>query len=96
MLKRGNSDLDQSDDSAVKRSRVDGENLNNSSNITTLSTIVHSRNTSLILRENASRISSLPSPELNLTGHEGAVYSLSFDPTGKYLCSGSLDRNICK
>lgn len=30
-----------------------------------------------------------------LTGHENAIYSLSFDPTGRYMCSASLDRKIC-
>jgi len=93
MSKRGTSEIDEREDDfdpSTKRSKVESDN------ITTLSTIVHSRNTSLVLRENATRISSLPSPELNLTGHEGAIYSISFDPTGKYLCSGSMDRNICK
>lgn len=31
-----------------------------------------------------------------LSGHEGAVFSISFDPTGQYLASGSFDNNICK
>lgn len=31
-----------------------------------------------------------------LTGHEGAVYSISFDPTGQHIASGSFDNNICK
>ena len=34
-------------------------------------------------------------PELALVGHEGAVYGIDFNPTGNYLCSGSLDKNIC-
>lgn len=41
------------------------------------------------------RISSLMSPEVSLSGHDGAVYSISFDPTGNYLCSGSFDKQIC-
>jgi WD40 repeat protein len=31
-----------------------------------------------------------------LTGHEGAVYSIAFDPSGQHLASGSYDRNICE
>jgi WD40 repeat protein len=42
------------------------------------------------------RLSSLMAPEVTLTGHEGAVFSLSFDPTGKYMCSGSYDKSIRK
>jgi WD40 repeat protein len=42
------------------------------------------------------RSSNLESPDTVLTGHEGAVYSISFDPSGNFLCSGSYDRKICK
>ena len=42
------------------------------------------------------RTSSLMSPEVSLLGHEGAVYSIDFDPTGKFLCSGSFDKQICE
>jgi Prp8 binding protein len=42
------------------------------------------------------RSSGLQAPTMLLSGHEGAVFSLSFDPTGKNLASGSMDRNICK
>lgn len=49
----------------------------------------------LILRE-GSRTSSLPNPEMILTGHEAAVYTLSFSPSGDYLASSGMDRNICK
>ena len=42
------------------------------------------------------RTSSLLAPTMLLTGHEGAVYSMAFDPTGQHLASGSYDRNICE
>lgn len=42
------------------------------------------------------RLSSLMAPEVSLSGHEGAVLALSFDSTGKFMCSGSYDRRICK
>jgi WD40 repeat protein len=39
--------------------------------------------------------SNLAAPEISLVGHDAAVYSISFDPTGNYLCSASMDRSIC-
>jgi Prp8 binding protein len=42
------------------------------------------------------RTSSLMAPEVSLLGHEGAVYSIAFDPSGQHLCSGSFDKQICK
>jgi len=63
---------------------------------TALISAIKSQHSSLILRDNNlnQRLSSLSAPELSLTGHEGAVYSVAFDPSGKFLCSGSLDRQI--
>lgn len=65
---------------------------------TALISAIKSQHSSLILRDNNlnQRLSSLSAPELSLSGHEGAVYGVAFDPTGKFLCSGSLDRQICK
>ena len=40
------------------------------------------------------RLSDLPEPTMQLTGHEGPVYSISFDSTGRYLASASFDRDI--
>jgi len=40
------------------------------------------------------RTSSLMTPEVSLLGHEGAIYSLAFDPSGQHLCSGSFDKQI--
>lgn len=42
------------------------------------------------------RTSALMAPEVSLLGHEGAVYSIAFDPSGNHLCSGSFDKQICK
>lgn len=42
------------------------------------------------------RTSGLQAPTVMLTGHEAAIFSLSFDPAGKNLASASMDRNICK
>jgi hypothetical protein len=41
------------------------------------------------------RTSNLQSPTMLLTGHDGAVYSMHFDPTGQHMASASLDSNIC-
>jgi WD40 repeat protein len=82
-----------------KRSKVD----NNQRQLTTykdntqaLATTVNLRNASLVLTERATRLSSLASPELHLTGHDGAVYSMDFDLTGQHLASASMDQKICK
>jgi WD40 repeat protein len=44
----------------------------------------------------STRTSELLAPTMLLTGHEGAIYSIEFDPTGNNLASGSFDSNICK
>jgi len=40
------------------------------------------------------RTSGLKAPIMALTGHEAGVMSLRFDPTGKYLATGSLDKQL--
>jgi Prp8 binding protein len=40
------------------------------------------------------RSSSLHAPNMKLEGHKGQVYSLAFDPSGKCLASGSMDKSI--
>lgn len=40
------------------------------------------------------RTSSLAAPTLLLTGHEAEIHTVKFDPTGKYLASGSFDKRI--
>lgn len=110
MSKRGAIDEIDEDDNVVldrheqgnghdqKRSKIE----NNSQlttfkdNIQSLTTTVNLRNASLVLSEKASRLSSLAAPELHLTGHEGAIYSIDFDASGQHLASASMDQKICK
>jgi Prp8 binding protein len=40
------------------------------------------------------RTSGLAAPIMALTGHEAGIMSLRFDPTGKYVATGSLDKHI--
>jgi Prp8 binding protein len=40
------------------------------------------------------RTSQLPAPNMQLTGHEGVVYSCAFDTSGRVLASGSKDRCV--
>jgi WD40 repeat protein len=111
MSKRGAlHDIDDDDDSFQqqhhydneqdsKRSKVDDNQRQLTTykdNTQALTTTVNLRNASLVLTERASRLSSLASPELHLTGHDGAVYSMDFDVTGQHLASASMDQKICK
>ena len=41
------------------------------------------------------RTSSLQAPIMLLTGHQAAVYTLKFNPSGSTLASGSFDKDIC-
>ncbi len=77
-----------------KRTKVENQVTNFASQA--LTTTVNLRNASLVLSEKASRLSSLSDPELHFTGHEGAIYSIDFDSSGKHLASGSMDKNICE
>jgi Prp8 binding protein len=52
-----------------------------------------SASTALSLPVNSTK-SSLAAPNLALTGHQAAVYSLSFSPTGAAMASGSFDKTI--
>ncbi len=36
----------------------------------------------------------MAAPTLSLSGHEGAIYSLSFSPGGEYLASASFDHKV--
>ncbi len=42
------------------------------------------------------RTSRLRDTNYQLVGHQGAVLSAAFDPSGQALASGSVDNNICK
>ncbi|RYH10796.1 hypothetical protein EON65_39115 [archaeon] len=54
-----------------------------------------SASTALIVQEGA-RTSSLTAPEITLAGHEAAVYTLAFDPTGEHLATAGMDKHICR
>ena len=45
-------------------------------------------------KEGAKRTSKLQAPTMLLAGHQGAIHSVKFDPSGKYLASASFDRSI--
>ncbi|RIB02627.1 WD40 repeat-like protein [Gigaspora rosea] len=40
------------------------------------------------------RTSGLQAPIMLLSGHQGDIFTIRFDPTGQHLASGSFDRNI--
>ena len=42
----------------------------------------------------SNRTSNLEAPNMLLSGHESAIYSISFSPTGKSLASSALDGSI--
>lgn len=103
-------DLDQGLEQQSKRTKVEEDgstgNLDGSGRATeeralvphshqALISSVNYHNSSLIVHHQSNhRTSSLPAPELTLTGHEGAVYGIAFDPQGQHLASAGLDRKI--
>lgn len=48
----------------------------------------------IVERQNIMRSSTLLAPTMLLTGHQAAVYTLKFDPTGLQLASAGADRAI--
>ena len=48
----------------------------------------------LVEAQNIARSSSLLAPTMLLTGHQAAVYTLKFDPSGMQLASAGADRGI--
>ncbi|CAG8679333.1 382_t:CDS:2, partial [Scutellospora calospora] len=46
------------------------------------------------LTQTVKRTSGLQSPIMLLSGHQGEIFTLRFDPTGQHIASGSFDRNI--
>lgn len=48
----------------------------------------------LVEKQNIMRSSTLLAPTMLLTGHQAAVYTLKFDPTGLQLASAGADRAI--
>ncbi|XP_075262996.1 U5 small nuclear ribonucleoprotein 40 kDa protein-like [Convolutriloba macropyga] len=47
-----------------------------------------------VVKSGPARTSSLLSPIMALSGHEGEILTTKFHPNGQYLCSGSFDRLI--
>ncbi|KAI8381094.1 WD40-repeat-containing domain protein [Radiomyces spectabilis] len=74
----------------VKRAKAD--DTNDSSALITLST--ERSGTSNAIVGTIKRTSSLNSPVMQLTGHEGEVFSCKFDPTGEHIASTGFDRQI--
>ncbi|KAK0615215.1 WD40-repeat-containing domain protein [Bombardia bombarda] len=50
--------------------------------------------TSSALVQAAPRTSGLQAPVMELSGHEGEIFSAKFDPSGNLIASGSMDRTI--
>eukprot|EP00953_Heterococcus_sp_UTEX-ZZ885_P009528 5603-Heterococcus_DN1.PRE.1 len=48
----------------------------------------------IVQAQGVQRTSGLVAPTMLLTGHAAPVYSLTFDPSGKHLASGSFDKSI--
>lgn len=48
----------------------------------------------IVEKQNIARSSTLLAPTMLLTGHQAAVYTLKFDPTGLHLASAGADRAI--
>jgi Prp8 binding protein len=67
---------------------------NYSSSIVSTNSLFGASNALITYNPAPGRLSSLYAPEISLSGHESAVYSIAFNPTGQYLCSGSMDRQI--
>eukprot|EP01031_Cornospumella_fuschlensis_P041114 gene41114-50160_t len=96
MSKRaGEESLDDSLPSA-KRSRGDvapSETALVTQNNTSSALVGLTASTALIVKEGA-RTSTLSAPEITLAGHEAAVYTLAFDPTGEHLATAGMDKRI--
>jgi hypothetical protein len=50
----------------------------------------------IVAVEEKPRTSKLAAPIMQLSGHEGALYSCAFDPSGQHLASAGKDRLICE
>ncbi|KAF2091027.1 putative U5 snRNP complex subunit [Saccharata proteae CBS 121410] len=71
----------------VKRQRSDA-------NIGTDVAVVNGSAQNGALIQAVPRTSGLQAPIMELSGHSGEVFATRFDPTGQYIASGSMDRNI--
>ena len=52
------------------------------------------QDTALAMQAGPARTSSLLAPTMLLTGHDAAVYTFKFDPTGAFCVSGGFDRQL--
>ncbi|KAI5297607.1 hypothetical protein KEM56_004683, partial [Ascosphaera pollenicola] len=75
----------------VKRARGDGENAG-----ATSVALVNSSTQNGALIQAIPRTSGLEAPIMELTGHTGEVFATRFDPTGRNIASGSMDRTIIR
>ena len=55
-----------------------------------------SRTSQAIVAQGPPRTSSLQAPIMQLSGHQGDVYSAKFNPAGSIIASASFDRQICE
>lgn len=82
MLKRNSDAVVESHDNS-KKSRSDD-----------LTVVISSNSQSAMVTRTAGRSSNLQAPTMLLTGHEAAIYSVSFSPSGNNLASSCYDGKI--
>ena len=94
MQKRQVDEVEGDDDTigSAKRSKVES-NLDLVPVSTTSSAVVVKSAVGTLA---ANRTSELLAPTMQLSGHDGAIYSLDFSPDGKSLASSGMGGNICK
>jgi WD40 repeat protein len=94
----GTAAADEGEPSVQKRARVDeghedsSSAVNNDRALVTLPGSLELTVSGTVRSKEKSSI--LSAPTVLLSGHTEAVYSLSFDPTGDFLASSSLDKTI--
>ena len=92
-----NGEDDEDNDQMLKRTRADATSLvttSSSSSSSSSAMVTSSSSSSSSSAVEAGRTSSLHAPTMCLTGHDGAIYSVAFSPSGKHLASSSFDRKI--
>ncbi|KAI5289869.1 hypothetical protein KEM54_003019 [Ascosphaera aggregata] len=77
----------------VKRARGDGEPGTATSTSTSVAVVNNSAANGALIQA-IPRTSGLEAPIMELTGHTGEVFATRFDPTGRNIASGSMDRTI--
>ena len=105
-----NSNIDHNSVNSRKRKEIDISTSPNNAVIKTVEDKVVNEMSSVIVFTNnnqvcdwsrriknnipGDRTSSLAAPNVMLTGHDGPVYSITFDQSGRYLASASMDKQI--